>query len=93
MEIIAQEQWAWTLFQEEAEFFLSVLCGTVGLYEVVLKLSPSEATMASNREALNELASKVRSQPKSFAHRQVANFDVAAAQQATTAWQRKRSAT
>jgi hypothetical protein len=93
MEIIAQEQWAWTLFQEEAEFYLSVLCGTVGLYEVVLKLSAAEVATVSNREAINELASKVRAQPKSFAHRQPVNFNAVAAQQATTAWQCKRSAT
>lgn len=43
MKIIAEAHWSWQLFQDGAEYYLSVVCGSVGLYTRDILLTPSEA--------------------------------------------------
>lgn len=42
------ETWSWTLDRTEAGPLLSVVCGTVGLYERSILLTPEEFTIWEN---------------------------------------------
>ena len=42
MKIIAEATWSWMLCAEEERRWLVVVCGSVGLYECAVELSPDE---------------------------------------------------
>jgi hypothetical protein len=72
MREIAREAWAWRLLESHSqELWLSVVCGTVGLYEINLQLSFEERNryMESGIAAIAALAADICSRPSSYAHR------------------------
>ncbi len=56
------EQWSWTLEQTEQGLLLSVVCGTVGLYERTIMLTAPEVQMWADGgpAALEPLVAAVR---------------------------------
>lgn len=57
-----QEPWSWTLEQIDEGLLLTVLCGTVGLYEVAVVLEPDEVAAWRHHGAagLEPLAEAIR---------------------------------
>jgi len=43
MRVLGEEPWAWMLFEDETSKYLSVVCGSVGIYEICFTLSELEA--------------------------------------------------
>ena len=77
MKVVAQEPWAWTLFQDDAgTLVLSTLCGTVAQYGLEMALSPSEAENYERRgiEAVNALARDVSHDPSAYTARALDGF-------------------
>jgi hypothetical protein len=70
---ILQEPWSYALYQDGEQLLLSVLCGTIGLYERNVVLDPDE--LASYREQgqpfIAELAQRIRSTPSQYQDRHV----------------------
>lgn len=76
MKVLAEESWSWMLFEHDGAWFLSVLCGTVGLYSVDFQLSEAEVARidACGNAAVAELAREVAGQPEVYLTRHVPGF-------------------
>lgn len=66
-EIVTQKKWVYTLYKVDEGLLLSVVCGGVGMFNVDLLLSASEAEeIKKNPEYIDELAEKVRNSPQKY---------------------------
>jgi hypothetical protein len=70
---LASDPWHFILWEHDGRLYLDVLCGTVGLYETVLELTPAEraAWESGGIDALRALATQVSSRPSAWRHRHV----------------------
>ncbi len=69
MEEILKKPYEYVLSKTNSnDYILSVVCGTVGIFEVDITLSIDQIKKYENsgEEFLDELAAKVRSNPKSY---------------------------
>jgi hypothetical protein len=67
---VSQRPWRFTLYknQDDGFYILSVLCGTVGMFELNLPLSPAEAdSAAADPDWLARRAAEVAGDPDRFA--------------------------
>lgn len=71
-EVLAIGRWDFRLFRLGDELVLSVLCGTVGLYEVDIALDADELAryLAQGVSGIRALIDDVRSRPSAYGHRQ-----------------------
>lgn len=76
MNPISQEAWSWTLYRDVDALYLSVLCGSVGLYTVDFRLTPEETARfdANGDSFIASLADTVRTSPDLYAQRRLRNF-------------------
>lgn len=76
MEKIEESVWSWILYREGAEFYLSVMCGTVGLFTVDLQLGADEAAAYRERgtDFIEGLAREIRGVPARFQPRHIRDF-------------------
>ncbi len=69
-ELIADKTWEWSLFRlGDGSLLLSVVCGTVGVYEIDVSLGP-ETTAAYERDGISvieKLAAEVTYSPRKWA--------------------------
>lgn len=57
------------------EYFLGVLCGTIGIYEIFIKLNDDEIEkFKKDEKGLKSLAEKIRYKPKNFSERIIKDF-------------------
>ena len=71
--IVLQEDWFYTLKTENPEtYILSVVCGSVGIYEITIQLDPEElkAFQLDGQPYIEKLANQIRSTPSLFLKRQ-----------------------
>jgi len=56
--------------------YLSVICGTVGMFTIEIQLTNSEASSyeSAGKPYIEQLASSIRAKPDYFTPRKVANF-------------------
>jgi hypothetical protein len=90
MKILNQESWDWTLLQDNQNLFLSVLCGTVGMYGVNVQLSESEIEQYRNlgHSFIRELAGTIRNHPSQFSSRHIQGFEyLSEFREAVSNWQ------
>ncbi len=69
MNEIIKKQWNYRLFKNSSdEYVLSVLCGTIGLYEVEVKLSPQQIQDYEDKgeKVIDELAQEIRNNPANY---------------------------
>lgn len=74
MRILLESPWNYTLSEEEAgDFLLSVVCGTVGVYELTIRLNKAEREryLAEGEDYIQVLASNVCSNPGKYERRSV----------------------
>jgi hypothetical protein len=65
--VLAQVNWVYTLRQRGERFFLSVVCGGVGMYDVEVELSAEFAAQClADRSLLDTLCEKIRYTPERF---------------------------
>lgn len=76
MVVIGEEHMSWLLFQNLDEMYLSVVCGTVGIFTVDIQLTQSEVLgyKSAGNSYIEQLASSVRGKPEFFRSRQEPNF-------------------
>lgn len=42
LELIFEEQWSFALYRKNTDYYLSVLCGGVAMYEITIRLTDEE---------------------------------------------------
>ncbi|MDC7235937.1 MAG: hypothetical protein PQJ58_22125 [Spirochaetales bacterium] len=73
MNKITEEKWSYILLDDDGLLLLSVLCGTVGIYDTNIYLNEYEEGQykVSGEAYIKELAGKIRMSPKSYHDRHV----------------------
>lgn len=68
-EIIKEE--TYSLYEDEkGELWIEVLCGSIGLYEVLVKLLPDEVNLYRKRSSfLEDLAFQISKDPEKYKNR------------------------
>ena len=68
MKEIIKKNWEYTLFEKKDKMILSVLCGSVALFTVNIKLNESEKESFEKfgESYIDDLAEKVRTDPSDF---------------------------
>jgi hypothetical protein len=67
MKILEKKDWDYILYEEENDIYIEVLCGTVGVFEVKVKLSENDKnTMKKDPDFINKLAEEIRLDPHGF---------------------------
>jgi hypothetical protein len=68
MSIIINEPWDYQLIKDADEYFLSVVCGSSGLYEVEFKLTQEEANEyeKNGKAGIEKMVSIVRNNPEKY---------------------------
>lgn len=67
--LLAESDWDWMLFRDAADdLVLSVVCGTIGVFEVEVILDPSQraAYDAEGTPFLDRLAADIRYSPRKY---------------------------
>ncbi|MGE0737234.1 MAG: hypothetical protein AB7P50_21040 [Alphaproteobacteria bacterium] len=77
MRVVAEETWSWMLLAEDEHLFLSVLCGTVGVYAIDIELNEAERAIyaAEGNAGMARLAAAVSGAPSTFRSRHLPNLD------------------
>lgn len=69
---IKRKDWYWILYRSDEGLLLSVLCGTIAMYDVTVRLSDDEETRyLADQGFLDELAAEIRYSPDSYRERAV----------------------
>ena len=69
---VRDKAWAYTLFELEGTYVLSVLCGSSAMYFLNIPLTKAESERAlSDGAFLDELAKQITTDPHSFAPRSI----------------------
>jgi len=74
MQLIDQRDWAWTLYADGERRYLSVLCGTIAMYELTIELDAGERARIGESGFLDALAREVSYRPDSYKARHVTGF-------------------
>lgn len=76
MEVVAEARWSWMLLRDGESLYLSVLCGSVGLYTRDLALTPVEAAAyrSEGLVAVTRLARCVMDDPGAYQGRHLPGF-------------------
>jgi hypothetical protein len=74
MQRIDQRDWAWTLYADGERRYLSVLCGTIAMYELTIELDDGEHARIEEPGFLDGLAHEVSYRPDSYKARHVTGF-------------------
>jgi hypothetical protein len=65
--LLAQVNWVYTLRKRGERYFLSVVCGGVGMYDVEVELSAEFASQCmADRALLSTLSENIRFTPERF---------------------------
>jgi len=73
MKELLRSQWNYMLCQKNDDLIFSVICGTIGLFEVNIILNSNEVNSFKEKgeEYLKELAEQIRSSPSLFNDRHI----------------------
>ncbi len=77
MEEIIKKNWNYILYKTDGEYFLSVVCGTVAIFDRNIRLYPDELQkyVQHGEKYTDELARKICYSPDSFSNRHLQWFD------------------
>ncbi len=95
MKVVEEARWSWMLLAEGAEMFLSVVCGTVAVYEIEFALAPEEIEgyAREGKAFLDRLAERVIGMPGTFRARRIPDFhDRPGVEDAIAAWRKTADA-
>lgn len=73
MKEIIKQPWQYSFYQDEQELILSVVCGSIGIFEITIKLNEVEKTEYELRglEYIEELAKKIQYTPSLYSDRNI----------------------
>ena len=87
MNVIAESPWSWMLYAQGEKRWLAVICGSVGLYEMVIELDADERACIANSLDVEPLARAISGAPSHYRSRHLARFfDDDAVGKAIAAW-------
>lgn len=88
MQVLAEANWDWMLYGDGERRWLAIVCGSVGLYELVIELDPEErARLADDPARLGAFAREVSGAPRRWSARHRPGvLDTPAARLATERW-------
>lgn len=77
MKVVGEECWSWMLFEETNSLYLSVACGSVGLFTRNIALNEEEKRNYESEgfEFIKRLSEKIRMNPNDFTKRHIKCFD------------------
>lgn len=77
MRVISEEAWAWTLYQSPNSYYLTVVCGGVGIFNRDLELTKDEIIEFEIKGIpyIKFLASQVRQAPHLYEKRHLRSFE------------------
>lgn len=82
MEIIIDKKWDFTLFKKKEQLLLSVLCGSIGIYELNILLTPAEVEMYNieGEKYILYLARLIQKNPDNYKsrHEKISNNELSA---------------
>ena len=79
MKIIEEEDWSYTLFEDEiaGNYFLEAVCGTIGVFNLTICLTADEIdSMASDPSFVKALAAKITYSPSKYLERRVPDIEI-----------------
>ena len=91
MHVVEEAHWSWMLLAEGEKYVLSVVCGTVALYEIEFALTAEEiaAYRSDGRPSLEKLADRVMVSPSAFQARHIPDFhERPGVEEAIAAWRK-----
>ena len=73
MQRLAEENWDYIVWEHDGRLFLDVLCGTVGLFDVVIELNEEERVLWETEgvTGLKPLIQSIRYSPQRYFERRV----------------------
>ena len=76
MRIIDEKPWSWILYEQDGEYFLSVMCGSVGLYtrDIILSVNETERYLSRGIDEIVEMAKVISFSPKKYKSRHITAF-------------------
>jgi len=89
MKVVGEECWSWMLFEEMDSLYLSVVCGSVGLFTRNIALNEEEKRNYESEgfEFIKRLSEMIRMNPNDYAKRHIKCFDdLENTKEAATAW-------
>lgn len=68
MKELIKKDWDYILYEDNQKFILSVLAGTIALYNIDIILNEDESLkyQATGQSYIDQLASEIRSQPEKY---------------------------
>lgn len=69
LELIFEEQWNFALYRSNTDYYLSVLCGGVAMYEITIRLTDEEKKYVESMSKIKELVSVIQFSPNLYASR------------------------
>lgn len=76
VKIIDEKPWSWTLYEHDDEYFLSVMCGSVGLYsrDIILSVDETERYLTRGIDEIIKMAKIISFSPQKFKTRHIVGF-------------------
>lgn len=73
MKPVASEHWFFDLYADDTGYLLEVVCGTVAVFTITIRLDADESRRYAERglDSVRELADRVRASPSEFLGRRV----------------------
>ena len=68
LEVVGLSSWLWVLFKLNDRYFLSVCCGSVGIFTIEVELESFEVVRYESEgvQFIDELSAKVRGNPTQY---------------------------
>ena len=75
MKEVLKKRWSYVLYESGQNYILSVLCGTVGLYELRIQLNEEEVAMykADGVGYIENLVKTIQAEPDNYTDRRIDN--------------------
>lgn len=93
LEVIGLSTWSWIQFRLHERYFLSVCCGSVGIFTVEVELGPAEVKRFKTEGAsfIDELAAKIAYSPSQYGSPEARRLlNSPEAQEAVAIWNRRQ---
>ena len=73
MRELIKKPWDYTFYEKNNLFYLSVMCGSVATFEIVIELSSDETNLYKNEgsDYIEKLAKQIQYSPSSFSDRNI----------------------
>ena len=68
---IIEEQWSFILYKANTSYYLTVICGEVGMYEINFKLNSKEEQIIENKIEFIKFVHSIQANPHPYIYRNI----------------------